>query len=289
MPKVSAVIITFNEEASIRKTLSQLWWCDEILIVDSYSQDATIAICEKYSCRIIQRKFNGYGEQKRFAVNAAVNDWVLCLDADEWLTDALVEEILLAMKNPGNTCGFKIPMNLIFRGHEFKHGKESRRYFTRLFNRTKGYVSKDKLHEQIVVNGPIKKFKARILHNSYNNTEHYFNKFNIYTSAGAMCSYKKQKIRSQVLIVFAIPIYFIKYYLLEKNFLNGINGFYWALFSSFSHFVKYIKIRDLHDCLSEVATVNPDLKIGNYKFNRQLNEGFSIEPAVLFKATPSHD
>jgi hypothetical protein len=104
-----------------------------------------------------------------------------------------------------------------------------------------------------------------------------------------MCSYKKQKIKSQVLIVFAIPIYFLKYYLLEKNFLNGINGFYWALFSSFSHFVKYIKIRDLHDCLSEVATVNPDLKIGNYKFNSQLNEGFSIEPAVLFKATASHD
>ncbi len=289
MPKISAVIITYNEEASIRKTLGQLWCCDEILIVDSFSTDSTIAICEKYGCRIIQRAFKGYGEQKRFAVNAAVNDWVLCVDADECLSDALVDEMMVFMKDPGDSCGCSIPMNLVFRGHEFKHGKESMRYFTRLFNRQKGYVTSDKLHEQIVVNGPVHKFKSKLLHYSYRDTRHYFNKFNNYTSAGAQCSYKRNKKRSQLLIVFSIPIYFIKYYFLEKNCLNGINGFYWAVFSSFSHFVKYIKMRDLQETLVETVCMEPAPLSGQNIFYRQVADGLIKESVLLFNDSTVND
>ena len=84
---VSAVIITFNEEQNINETLSKLWWCDEIIIVDSGSKDKTVEICEQYGCSVYFRAFNGFGEQKNFGVSKAKNDWILCIDADEVLTD----------------------------------------------------------------------------------------------------------------------------------------------------------------------------------------------------------
>lgn len=91
--KISCVIITFNEEENIRKALNSVKWCDDIVVVDSGSKDKTIEICEEYNCRIYEKEFNGYGEQKRFAVSLASNDWILSIDADEVVSDELCDEI----------------------------------------------------------------------------------------------------------------------------------------------------------------------------------------------------
>src|SRR5579859_4130201 len=91
--KLSAVIITYNESRNIRRTLSRLYWCDEIVILDSHSTDDTVAICQEFGCKVYFKAFEGYGTQKRYAVDLAKNDWVLCLDADEVLSDALIAEI----------------------------------------------------------------------------------------------------------------------------------------------------------------------------------------------------
>src|SRR5450755_1416642 len=90
--KVSAVIITYNEAVNLPRTLSQLYWCDEIVIVDSFSTDGTDSIAREHHCKIIQRAFKGFGEQKSFAISQCKNEWILCLDADEYLSNALVEE-----------------------------------------------------------------------------------------------------------------------------------------------------------------------------------------------------
>ncbi len=81
--------------------------------------------CRDYKCKIFQRYFEGYGEQKRFGVGKALNEWILCIDADEYLTWDLVSEIKEELKDPANYSGYKIPMNLVFRGKEFRFGKES--------------------------------------------------------------------------------------------------------------------------------------------------------------------
>jgi glycosyltransferase involved in cell wall biosynthesis len=91
--QVSAVLITCNEGRNIRRTLSKLYWCDEVIVVDSHSTDDTVAICEEFGCRVFLKTFEGYGAQKRYAVLKASNDWVLCIDADEVLSDALIFEI----------------------------------------------------------------------------------------------------------------------------------------------------------------------------------------------------
>lgn len=245
MEPVSAVIITCNEEQNLYRSLPQLMWCDEIIIVDSGSIDNTLHICKKFGCKIYHRKFDGYGSQKRFAVSLAKNKWVLCLDADEVLSDALVQEIQCCMIDP-EADGYLMPLTFVFMGKKFRHGKEAWRYFLRLFNKDAGNWDDRKVHEKIILDGKQKKLKNNILHYSYRNIAQYFSKFNKYSSYGAEIAYDQGKKKSILAVTLAVPLNFIKYYFFELNILNGLSGFYWSAFNSFYHFVKYIKIRELY-------------------------------------------
>jgi glycosyltransferase involved in cell wall biosynthesis len=246
MQKVSAVLITFNEEHNLTQCLPKLTWCDEIIVVDSGSTDNTLRICKSFGCKVYHKIFEGYGEQKRFAVGKAENDWVLCLDADEILTDGLVKEIKAELKAP-TADGYLMPMSLVFMNREFKYGKESWRYFMRLFNKTKGGFNDSKVHEKIELDGTTKKLKNLIHHYSYRNFSQYFNKFNKYSCFGAEMAYNKGKKKSVTAIVLAVPLNFMKYYLLQKNFMNGLHGFNWSVLNSFYHFVKYIKLKEYYN------------------------------------------
>jgi glycosyltransferase involved in cell wall biosynthesis len=254
MQKVSAVLITFNEENNLRQCLPKLAWCNEIIIVDSGSTDATVKLCRAFGCKVYHKVFNGYGAQKRYAVAQATNDWVLCLDADEILSDELISEIQTEMQAP-SADGYHMPMSLVFMNREFKHGKESWRYFMRLFNKTKGGFNDSKVHEKIELQGSTKKLKYLIHHYSYRSFSQYFDKFNRYSCYGAEMAYTKGKKRSVTAIVLAIPLNFIKYYFLQRNFLNGLHGFYWAVLNSFYHFVKYIKLKE-HYNNKQIMQVN---------------------------------
>jgi glycosyltransferase involved in cell wall biosynthesis len=244
--KVSAVIITYNESWNISRTLSQLYWCDEVIIVDSFSTDGTQSIAREHGCKVIQRAFKGFGDQKSFAISQTKNDWVLCLDADEYLTDDLAKEIVEVLHETRDVVAFAMPSNLVFRNHRFRCGKESKRYVVRLFDRRYANVSNDRVHEKIVVHGKIERLHHPILHYSYRDITHYFAKFDIYTDWCAEKYYLRGKRKSKSMIAVSIPYYFFKYYLLDMNILNGINGFYWSVLMSFYHFVKYIKLEDMY-------------------------------------------
>ena len=246
--KVSAVIISYNEERNIRRTLSQLHWCDEIIIVDSYSTDATVDICREFNCTIYLREFNGYGSQKRYAVSKATHDWILCIDADEVLSDELVEEITtLPAQDLADYAAFSFRMNLVFLDKEFRHGKESGRYFMRLFNRMKGGFTDDKVHESIRVNGPVKRLNSIIRHYSYTSLHQCLEKSNRYSTYSAEMAFNKGKDKPMAVVLLGLPFNFIKYYVLERNCLNGIKGFYWSVFSSYYHFAKHVKLKELRD------------------------------------------
>jgi glycosyltransferase involved in cell wall biosynthesis len=243
--KVSAVIITLNEERIIAKTLKQLHWCDEIIVVDSHSTDNTVAICRQFGCQVFSRHFDGYGSQKQFAVAQAANDWILCIDADEVLTDALVQELTAITGNDTTYAGFAIPMNMFFLNKEFTHGRESGRYHLRLFNKKRGGFTGDKVHEGIRVNGPVKKLQHKIHHYSYYSISQYLEKFNRYTSLSAEMAFTKGKDKSLAMLLMALPFNFFKYYLLERNFMNGSKGLYWSILSAYYHFAKYLKVKEL--------------------------------------------
>jgi glycosyltransferase involved in cell wall biosynthesis len=244
--RISAVIITRNESRNIRRTLSRLYWCDEIIIVDSYSTDDTISICREYGCRIFFKTFQGYGDQKHYAVSLAKNDWVICLDADEVLSTELIAEIQDEFSRNPTCSGYALPMNLVFLGREFCHGKESGRHFLRLFRRSRGNFNRASVHERIEVTGTIGKFKHPLRHYSYDNLGQWIEKMDRYTTLSAEEAIKRGRNRSGLLLAVSVPFSFFRSYLLERNFLNGLEGFYWSVLNSYYHFTKYAKIKELH-------------------------------------------
>lgn len=244
--KVSAVIITYNEEQNIRRTLSRLSWCDEIVILDSYSSDKTVDICREFGANVFYRSFDGYGTQKREAVSRASNDWVLVLDADEVLSDDLIVEIQDAMKSGSDCAAFSMPMNLVFLNREFTYGKESQRHYIRLFNRTKGGFTADKVHEGIQVEGNIGKMRSTIKHFSYTSLHQCIEKCNKYSTLSADMAFKRGKNKLVPVLLLSLPFNFVKYYFLDRNFMNGLKGFYWSVFSTYYHFAKYVKLNELN-------------------------------------------
>jgi glycosyltransferase involved in cell wall biosynthesis len=242
---VSAVMITYNEALNLRRTISKLSWCDEIIVIDSFSTDGTDRIARELQCKLIQRVFESYGEQKSFAIAQSKNDWVLCLDADEYLTSELVEEIKQEMQQPENIQALAFPSNLVFRKQRFRFGRESRRLVVKLFNRKTCHMSNDRVHEKIIVKGRIKNLEGRLLHYSYRDITQFFTKFDRYTEWGAEKYFLQKKRKSIPAILFSLPYYFLRYYLADRNFLNGMNGFYWSALMAYYHFVKYVKLEDL--------------------------------------------
>ncbi len=249
--KVSAVIITYNEAGNLKHTLPQLYWCDEIIIVDSHSTDDTVALCQAYGCKIFYRNFSGYGEQKHFAIGKASNDWVLCIDADEYLTPALIDELQEELTDTGDCRGYLVPMNLVFLGKEFSRGRESHRYFLRLFNKKWCEQGTQKVHERVEVRGPVKKLKNIIKHYSYNRVDNYLAKLGRYSTLGAEKNIAAGKKRPQALVFICVPIYFFRNYLINGNIWNGKEGFYWSVLAAFSNFIKYIKMQEISKRKSE--------------------------------------
>ena len=246
LAKVTAVIITYNEELIIEKTLSCLWWCDEIIIIDSGSTDKTVQICEKYGCTVYNRSFNGFGEQKKYGVSRAKNDWILCIDADEILTEPLIEEIKLEIsKDKIEYTGFEFPRNLVFMNHIFKYGKEANSSIIRLFNKCNGNWDGAVVHEKVILSGPVKKLSNKILHYSYHDYSQFIGKINLYSSLGAKKLFINKSGKSKFIVAISIPFNFCKYYFIDRNFLNGYHGFAWAVLNTFYHFVKYLKLSEL--------------------------------------------
>ena len=247
MQKISAVIITFNEAHRIRTTLDSLQWCDEIIVVDSGSTDDTIQICKEYTtCKVYNQPFLGYGPQKKFAVDLATYDWILSIDADEVVVPELKLEIqkLLSQAKISHT-GFHVPITHVFLNKVFRFGREYKHYHLRMFNKQFGNFNNGNVHERLEVEGAKAKLKNHVLHYSYTNTHHYFEKFNNYTTIAAENSLKKRKRVNKWSICLKFPFSFFKYYIIDLNILNGYAGFVWSLFSSFYKVVRVIKYHEL--------------------------------------------
>jgi glycosyltransferase involved in cell wall biosynthesis len=254
MNKISAVIIARNEEKSIGRTLSSLDFCDEIVVVDSGSTDATVSICEKHGCRLFSRAFDGFGPQKRFAVSQAANDWVLAVDADEVVTEELRRDIVSVFsKDVGDVRGFFIPISLVFFGRLLRFGGEYKKPHLRLFHRGAGTFTADAVHEYADITGKKDGLNGQLIHHSYDDMADYFAKFNAYTSAAAQALFEKKRGAAALQAVVRFPLTFVKIYLLKGCFLDGYPGFVWSLLSSLYAVVKFVKLRELYSKQKEEA------------------------------------
>jgi glycosyltransferase involved in cell wall biosynthesis len=249
MPPISAVIITKNEEDKIRHCLDSLKsFATEIVVVDSGSEDRTAEICLESGCRVFRREFDGYGSQKQFAVDQAVNEWVLSVDADEVLTPELQKEmagIAAAGELPFDAYG--IPFSLVYMGRILKHSGVGHETHLRLFSRNKGRFTNSPVHEGIVTSGTSGKLKNRILHYSYRDITHHIEKINIYTSQAAEGFMKKGKRYSHFAIACKFPVSFLTFYLIKGGILDGYPGFIWSFLAAFYATVKIAKTIELRE------------------------------------------
>lgn len=237
---ISAVIITLNEESIIERCIRSLQWCKEVVIVDSGSTDATVAICRSMGCRVIEHTFTGFGAQKAFAVEQATNNWVFSIDADEVASADIEAHIANALQDP-HMFAYRIPRRFFFLGKKFSHGRGSCDYPIRLFHRDKAHFSRHIVHEHVIADGAVGIIQSELEHHSYVSISQYLQKFDRYTSLASVELRKHHRNRSIPFTAFQIPLYFLKHYVLNGHWRNGSHGLLWSVLSSIYPLVKVAK------------------------------------------------
>lgn len=242
---LSVVLITKNAGVSLRKCLDSCRWADEILLVDSGSSDDTQTIAMDYGARFIHQDWLGFGPQKQFAVRQASHDWVLCLDADEWLSEELTTEINGLLNNP-QQMAYRFARCNRFMGRFLRHGEGYPDLSLRLFHRAHARWSDDAVHETVLTEGPVGRLQGDLMHESGEDVALYLAKQNRYTSLQAEMLYKRGKTVGVGKLLFSPLLRFVKFYLLRQGFRDGLPGFVHIAIGCFNSYIKYAKLIELH-------------------------------------------
>ncbi|MCF8200327.1 MAG: glycosyltransferase family 2 protein [Sulfuritalea sp.] len=242
---LSAVLITKNAAGQLADCLASLKFCDEILVVDSASEDDTVAIAERGGARVIQADWRGFGPQKQFAVEQAVNDWVLCVDADERVSERLRESIVAlagAVSPAPRFVAYRFARCNRFMGRYLKHGEGYPDWSLRLFDRRAGCWSDDPVHEKVVTSGDVGTLQGDLLHDSAESLEIYLAKQNRYSSLAAKAALAQGRRASVWHLLLSPMLRFVKFYFLRLGLLDGLPGLVHILVGCTASFAKYAKM-----------------------------------------------
>jgi len=247
MPSISAVIITFNEEEHIEKCLASLKnITDEIVVVDSFSTDRTAEICNRYGCKFILHAFEGYREQKNWALRQAKSNYILSLDGDELLSEALKVSILQVKSNwHYDAYYFNRKNNYYGKWMRFSGMYPDRKI--RLFDRRKVQWGGINPHDKIVLTpGSSKKFlKGDLLHYVQSSTKEHLEKIKSFTTISAKSHAAIGKKSSWVRLWLSPTWKFFWNYFIRLGFLEGKYGYKVCVLNAYSGYLKHLKIRQL--------------------------------------------
>jgi glycosyltransferase involved in cell wall biosynthesis len=246
MQKISAIIITFNEEKNIARCLQSLQGvADEIIVVDSGSTDKTEEICKSFEVKFIYQKWLGYGAQKRFAVAKATHDWIFSIDADEESSDLLRTQMREILNTANTYVGYGIKRRTFFLGKLIRYCGWQNDYPLRLFRKTAGNFNDKKIHEFVEIEGSIGAIKACIFHYSFDSMYAFFEKTNRYTELSAKEMVAKGRKGSMLGAVFKGVFKFFKVFIFQLGFLDGITGFTLSINAAFGVYLKHLKVYEL--------------------------------------------
>jgi glycosyltransferase involved in cell wall biosynthesis len=246
--EISAVIITYNEEKRLEAALKSLKGVvEEIIVVDRYSDDDTTKLARKYTDRVFMRKWTNFSDQKNFGNSKARFPWILSLDADERLSPELRQEILQLKgeeEEPGYS-GFGIPRRIFYLGRWVRHTAWNPDLKTRLFRSDKARWEGEYVHEDLVIDGEVKKLRGSLYHFTYRNIADHLRRLNTFSDLGAQKLYSKSK-KCRWYHLALLPFFrFIKSYFFKAGFLDGFAGFVISVLDGYAVFVAYAKLKEI--------------------------------------------
>ena len=242
MSTVSVIVITYNEERNIDACLKSVQWADEIIVVDSQSTDKTIPIALQYTNKVYVKEWEGYSENKNYALRQVSSEWVLWIDADERVTPELAEEIKQRIAGNPAENGFECARRAFFLGKWIRHCGWYPGYVLRLFRHNSAQFNHHKVHEGLVLDGKHGRLKNDLLHFTDDSLEHYLWKFNRYTSFAAEELAERGKKPVFLNILFRPLHAWLKMYIFKLGFLDGMQGFMLCFLSAGYVAMKYAKL-----------------------------------------------
>ena len=247
MPEISAVIITFNEERYIGRCISSLEGiADEVIVVDSFSTDGTREICLNHNVKFSQHRFEGYVEQKNYAMSVAANKWILSLDADEALSDESRRSIL-EIKDNLNHDGYIFNRLNNYCGKWIRYSRWYPDRHMRLFDRTKGRWTGLNPHDSFRLDKGCRSFRLKgdIHHILYESIEEHVEKINRFSTISADAYFRAGRRAGPLTAHFHMAWSFFRSFILNAGFLDGYYGYMGCMISATGTFLKYSKLRNL--------------------------------------------
>jgi glycosyltransferase involved in cell wall biosynthesis len=240
MPSLSAIVIAKDEARNIEACLDTLAFCDERIVVDSGSADATTRLAEGKGARVVSHPWTGFGAQKNFALSLATGDWVISIDADERIPAALAQEIRAAILR-ANVDGYEMPRLSTFCGRAMRHSGWYPDYVLRLFRRSRARFSDDVVHERVICEGPCGRLREALHHEPVLRLEDALSRMDRYSTANA-----EKLVASGRSVWFMTGIWrglwsFMRTYILRAGFLDGREGFLLAVANAEGTYYRYMK------------------------------------------------
>ena len=243
--KISATIITYNEERNLPRALESLRCADEIVVIDSGSTDRTVEIAQKLGARVVESAWPGYAKQKNFAAEQAAHDWILSLDADESLSEALEAEIWRVKKQGPQYDAYTMPRQARYLGRWIRHSGWYPDRKVRLYHRQKAQWVGDYVHESVKVEGNVGHLDSNLLHFTCDSLSEHLKSMDRYTTLAAeeLVS-RKEKIHLRNMIL--DPAWtFTRTYFFQRGFEDGLEGLTIAYMAALYTFLKYAKARNM--------------------------------------------
>jgi glycosyltransferase involved in cell wall biosynthesis len=242
MASIAAIVTTLNEEERIAECLGRLGFADEVLVVDSFSADRTAEIAGKLGARVLQHQYRSPASQKNWALEQTSCDWALIVDADELVTDELAAEITQVLVDPGAHDGYRIRRRNFFLGHEIRYSGWQSDRVLRLFRRDRGTHPERQIHEQIVVDGAVGDLTGALLHYSYRSLDDYWRKLRRYAEWNAAeARFRGARVSPPYMMIHP-GLRFLKAYLLQQGFRDGVPGLVVSLLTAVYATAKDIRI-----------------------------------------------
>ncbi len=240
---LSVILITYNEAASIAACLESVAWADEIIVVDSGSDDETAAICRRYTPHVHVTNWLGFGMQKNRALALATCEWVLSVDADERVSTELraeIDGILLAPE----ADAYELPRLSTYLGRPMRHGGWWPDYVTRLFRRGAARFSDVPVHEALLVEGRTGRLRVPLIHHPFKNLAQVIGKMDSYSTAAAMALAERGRGAGLASAILHGFFAFLRTYVLRAGFLDGKLGFVLAVSNAEGAYYKYLKLAE---------------------------------------------